>query len=112
MDFAILFAVNVLPRRSTVFSTNDPETFWLTTTNIILGLVVLACIIIVARGVVQEYRLRIRQRSSLPSKNTRAHVIPFVGTTMADGGEPIERGTRNSHEQHPAPRGSQNPSQK
>ncbi len=72
-----------------MFNTNDPETFWLVTTNIILGLVVLACIIIVARGVIQEILIRVKKRSSLPSTANRAVVIPLVGTTMADGGEPV-----------------------
>ncbi len=74
-----------------MFNTNDPETFWLATTNIILGLVVLTCVIIVARGVYQEILARIRKRSSLPSPANHAMVIPLVGTTMADGGEPVDR---------------------
>jgi hypothetical protein len=73
-----------------VLNTNDPETFWLATTNIILGLVVLACVIVVARGVFQELRLRVTKRSSLPVTDNRAPVIPLVGITMADGGELIE----------------------
>ena len=72
-----------------MFSTNDPEIFWLTTTNLILGLVVLTCIMIVAHGVYKEIRLRITKRSSPPSSSTRAVVIPLVGPTMADGGEPV-----------------------
>lgn len=72
-----------------MLNTNDPETFWLLTTNIILGLVVLACIIIVTRGVYQEILDRFRKRSSLPLTANRAQVIPLVGTTMADGGEPV-----------------------
>lgn len=72
-----------------MFSANDPETFWLTTTNFILGLVVLACIIIVARAIYQEVRARIAKRSAPPATENRAVVIPLVGPTMADGGEPV-----------------------
>lgn len=77
-----------------MFNTNDPETFWLTTTNIVLGLVVLACIIIVARGVYQEVRLRISKRNSPLATDRHAVVIPLVGPTMADGGEPIAKKPR------------------
>ena len=76
-----------------MFSTSDPETFWLVTTNIILGLVVLACIVIVARGVYQEIRLRVTTRSNVPATEKHANVIPLVGPTMADGGEPTGSGT-------------------
>jgi hypothetical protein len=79
----------VPPGRYSVFSTNDPEIFWLTTTNVILGLVVLVCIIIVAYATYQEIRLRITKRSAPPATENRAVVIPLVGPTMADGGEPI-----------------------
>jgi hypothetical protein len=72
-----------------VFSTNDPEVFWLTTTNLILALVVLACMLVVAHSVYQEIRHRIIKRSSPSVSENRAVVIPLVGPTMADGGEPI-----------------------
>lgn len=71
-----------------MFSTSDPETFWLTVTNLTLGLVVLACIVIVARATYQEIRLRITRRSAPSTIDNRAVVIPLVGPTMADGGEP------------------------
>ena len=78
-----------------VFSYDDPETFWLITTNLILGLVVLACVLIVARGVYQEVRVRIRNRSLLPATENPILVVPLVGPTMADGGEPIDRIAKN-----------------
>ncbi len=84
-----------------MFSTNDPETFWLISTNIVLGLVVLACILIVARGVYQEIRNRITKRSSLPASDKHAVVIPLVGPTMADGGEPVGSKPRQSGQSRP-----------
>ena len=72
-----------------MFSTNDPEVFWLTATNIVLGLVVLSCIVIVALAVYKEIRQRNSKHSSSPASENRGLVIPLVGPTMADGGEPI-----------------------
>jgi hypothetical protein len=77
-----------------VFNTADPETFWLTTTNIVLGLVVFSCIVVMARAIFQELRARKAKRVARTTSDRRAPVIPLVGVTMADGGEKIADASR------------------
>ena len=79
---------------------NDPATYWLTVTNIALGLVTLICCAAVALGVFQELAAK-RKRSSAMSKldhevsdlvasyDGHAFNVPNLGLTMADGGDPI-----------------------
>jgi hypothetical protein len=78
---------------------NDPSTYWLTVTNIALGLVTLICIVAVGIGVVQELAARARKRAALNKLDAEvaalvasysdghAFDIPSLGVTMADGGE-------------------------
>ncbi len=81
---------------------NDPSTYWLTFTNIALGVVTLICCIAVAAGVIQELAVRRRKKvalSNLDSEVTslvnsyggHAFNVPGLGVTMADGGEEIEK---------------------
>jgi hypothetical protein len=72
-----------------VFNAYDPETIWLVITNVVLGLVVLACLLVVAVGVLQEVRQRFAHRVSVSSSDAPTVIIPLVGPTMADGGEPM-----------------------
>ena len=79
----------------------DPETIWLNLTNAALGVVVLACLLAVALGVVKELvaRRRARARASaeldremkelVASYQNDPHIldVPGLGVTMADGGE-------------------------
>lgn len=79
----------------------DPDTFWLNLTNAALGVVVLACLLAVALGVVKELvsRHRARARASMEldremkalvaSFQSDPHIlnVPGLGVTMADGGE-------------------------
>ena len=77
----------------------DPSTYWLTVTNIALGLVVLACCAAVAFGVLQELAARHRKRVSesqelagiLGFGDGHAFNIPGLGVTMADGGEELRK---------------------
>ena len=79
---------------------NDPSTYWLTVTNIVLGLVTLACTVAIGIGVVQELAARRKKRAALSSLDREvsdlfatfgdghAFNVPNLGVTMADGGEP------------------------
>jgi hypothetical protein len=80
---------------------NDPSTYWLTITNIALGLVTLICIGAVALGVVQELAARSKKKAALSKLDNEvtdlvasysdghAFNIPSLGVTMADGGEEL-----------------------
>ena len=79
---------------------SDPATYWLTVTNIALGVVTLICCAAVALGIFQELAAK-RKRSSAMSQidhevadlvasyDGHAFNVPNLGLTMADGGEPI-----------------------
>ena len=82
---------------------SDPSTYWLTITNVTLGIVVLICFIAVAFSDVQEVAARRRKRaalseidqelSSLFGTDSGGHVfnVPGLGLTMADGGERLRK---------------------
>jgi hypothetical protein len=87
---------------------NDPSTYWLTFTNIGLGVVVLICCLAVAFGVLQEVTARRKQRAAdsaldrevadLAATYTGRHAfnLPNLGVTMADGGEEVRKKERSS----------------
>jgi hypothetical protein len=78
---------------------NDPSTYWLTFTNVALGIVTLVCCIAVGVGIVQEIVAKRRKAASLSGLDREvadlvsaygdghAFQIPNLGVTMADGGE-------------------------
>jgi hypothetical protein len=78
---------------------SDPSTYWLTVTNIGLGVVVLICCGAVAFGVLQELGATRRKRAEMSQlddevtnlvagfQGGHAFHIPGLGVTMADGGE-------------------------
>ena len=80
---------------------NDPSTYWLTATNIALGVVVLVCCLAVAFGVLQELAVRRRKHTAMTAldrevtslvagfQDGHAFHIPGLGVTMADGGEEL-----------------------
>jgi hypothetical protein len=80
---------------------NDPSTYWLTITNVGLGVVTLVCCGAVAVGIVQELAAKRRKAASLSKLDSEvadlvssfgdghAFHIPNLGVTMADGGEEI-----------------------
>lgn len=82
---------------------NDPSTYWLTITNIALGVVVLLCCGAVAVGVLQELAARRKRREAesaldrevaeLVATYTGQHTfnLPGLGPTMADGGEELKK---------------------
>jgi hypothetical protein len=82
---------------------SDPSTYWLTATNIALGLVTLICCIAVGIGILQELAAKRkkhvamsaldREVSDLVSSFGDGHAfhIPSLGVTMADGGEELKK---------------------
>jgi hypothetical protein len=73
-----------------MYGPDGPDTFWLNFTNIALGLVTLACVLVVVAGLVGELRHRLRLRASAGADD-HAFVTPRLGVTMADGGERLDR---------------------
>jgi hypothetical protein len=80
---------------------SDPSTYWLTVTNIGLGVVTLLCCVAVAFGVAQELAARRKKRASMSKLDGEvadlvagfdghAFNVPGLGITMADGGEPLK----------------------
>ncbi len=67
------------------------DTMWLNVTNIALGVVVLAAIIVVARVFAAELFGRVKE--SFAAQHSPAHelYVPGLGLTMADGGESIDK---------------------
>jgi uncharacterized membrane protein len=77
---------------------NDPSTYWLTVTNIGLGVVVLICCIAVGVGVLQELAARRRKQAAADALERElayigghAFNLPNLGVTMADGGEEVRK---------------------
>jgi hypothetical protein len=69
-----------------MFDWSDPNTFWLNITDIVLGVVSLACVAFVGQAVVRELYARFASRLQ---QDSHALAVPELGLTMADGGEPI-----------------------
>jgi hypothetical protein len=72
-----------------MYGPDGPDTFWLNFTNIALGLVILACGLVIAGGVARELLLR-WQRRAVASADDHAFATPGLGVTMADGGERVD----------------------
>ena len=81
---------------------SDPSTYWLTLTNVALGVVTLICCGAVVFGIVQELAARRKKRAALArldhevsdlvaAYDGHAFPVPGLGLTMADGGEPIRK---------------------
>ncbi len=75
---------------------SDPQTQWLTITNVLLGIVVAISLIVMTGGIVQEIVSRIRRRRRFAAEidrdmrrlsDMRTFEVPGLGITMADGGE-------------------------
>jgi hypothetical protein len=79
----------------------DASTYWLTFTNIALGLVTLICCAAVGIGVAQELVARRKKKLALSKLDREvtdlvasygdrhAFHVPGLGITMADGGEEL-----------------------
>jgi hypothetical protein len=76
------------------FHSNDPAMLWLSTVNLVLGVVCLVCVAVITYGVLREIAARLRVKAPLAGRElTHAFHVPDLGYTMADGGEP-ETGRR------------------
>lgn len=72
-----------------MYGAEGPDTFWLDFTNIALGLVTLACVLVVAAGAFADLRRRLRAREHAAADD-HSFATPELGVTMADGGEPVD----------------------
>ena len=73
-----------------MYAVDGPDTFWLNFTNIALGLVTLACVLVVVGGVARELMHRFERRARA-AEDDHAFATPGLGVTMADGGERIDK---------------------
>lgn len=82
---------------------SDPSTYWLTLTNVALGVVVLICCVAVGIGILQELAARRKKHAALSQLDREvsdlvatfhdghAFHTPELGLTMADGGEELRK---------------------
>jgi hypothetical protein len=73
----------------------NPETFWLNATNLMLGVVTLACAGALIYGLAGDLLAKARQRLTVAGldrelKDLHSYDLPELGLTMADGGEPVD----------------------
>ena len=75
---------------------SDPDSTWLTITNIVLGVVVVLCVAVMLGGIAHEFISRAGKRRRIDAELDRdmrhlnddhAFDSPTLGITMADGGE-------------------------
>ncbi len=74
---------------------SNPETFWLNATNLMLGLVTLACAGALIYGLAGDLLAKARQKLTVAGldremRDLHAMHVPELGLTMADGGEPVD----------------------
>lgn len=67
------------------------QVFWLNVTNLVLGLVTLACVLVIGYAAFKEVRDRARAKAAASVKvDDHAFVVNGLGVTMADGGEKFD----------------------
>ncbi len=67
------------------------QVFWLNVTNLVLGLVTLACVLVIGYAAFKEIRERSRAKASAAAAvDDHAFVVNGLGVTMADGGEKVD----------------------
>ncbi|HEY9167013.1 MAG TPA: hypothetical protein VIS48_12725 [Candidatus Kryptonia bacterium] len=92
------------------------QVFWLNVTNLVLGLITLACVLIIGYAAIRELRQRASSKATAESDD-HAFSADGLGVTMADGGRKFKademitviddsevntaRG-KAAHEKHPA----------
>lgn len=69
---------------------SDPQTFWLNMTNAALGVIVAGCVLLIGYGVLHDVLLKMFRRRAAEADD-HGLMVPELGFTMADGGEPVER---------------------
>ena len=67
----------------------EPQTMWLNITNLALGLITLACILVFFWGVAAEIVARTERRAAAAADD-HAFAVPGLGMTMADGGKKVD----------------------
>jgi hypothetical protein len=79
----------------------SPEMTWLSIANIALGAATLLCLALVIGAVAKEVVVRARKRSvAAVPMDVHSLAVPGLGTTMADGGDPVEqKGDKEDKEQ-------------
>ena len=88
---------------------SNAETLWLNLTNLGLGLIVIACLAVVGRGVWGDLKERSKFRTRVKSVDREmegllgGHILqtPELGVLMADGGEPV-KGQKASSKDKPS----------
>ncbi len=65
--------------------TSYDEVFWLNVTNIVLGLVTLACVLVIGFAALREIRQRVKAKEPVEADD-HSLVVSGLGVTMADGG--------------------------
>jgi hypothetical protein len=76
-----------------MYGADGPDTFWLNFTNIALGLVTLACALVIVAGVVHQLAARSGKRGTRKrdaATDDHAFASAGLGLTMADGGRRID----------------------
>lgn len=66
--------------------TNYDQVFWLNVTNIVLGLVTLACILVIGIATLREILQRVKAKERVEADD-HSFVVSGLGVTMADGGK-------------------------
>lgn len=66
--------------------TNYDQVFWLNVTNIVLGLVTLACVLVIGFAALREIRQRAKAKERV-EVDDHSFVVNGLGVTMADGGK-------------------------
>ena len=80
-----------------MFDISDPQTLWVNTTNIVLGLVTLCCAALLGSVVINELIERwAGQLAGRTVQDIHAIGVRGLGLTMADGGEPAQDGEKAS----------------
>jgi hypothetical protein len=74
-----------------MFDSWTAEVLWVNVMNAILGLVCLVALVAVVGVTAKELFERARARAHATQFDTHTFVVPELGTTMADGGEPVEK---------------------
>ena len=66
--------------------TNYDQVFWLNVTNFVLGLVTLACVLVIGYVAIKDVRHRARAAKQVEIDD-HSFVVTGLGITMADGGK-------------------------
>lgn len=74
------------------WTVSDPDTLWLNLTNIGLGVCVLICVGVAVVGIARDIYAKMQTRAAERDVfvyDSHAMMLPDLGLTMADGGEPV-----------------------